>query len=135
MEENKMTICESTRRIILNKKEMAAARRVGTPKYKELQTARRDYPGFAVTTKASKVNQRETYKGLTYEYMETYIKAHDNDQHSIMAQYEMLRGTSKEAKEALAEPCSYNEVKAWFLNTYPAIANFHKMREELVSAA
>ena len=46
-----------------------------------------------------------------------------------------LRGLSDEAKEALAEPCSYNEIRAWFLKTYPAIANFHKMREDLVSAA
>ena len=72
-----MTINENTRRIILSKKEMTAASRFGSDNYKALQEARRDYPGFTVTTITRKVNtQRETYKGLTYKYMEKYITAH-----------------------------------------------------------
>ena len=74
-----MTICERTRTITLTKKEMTTARHFGSDNYKALQEARRDYPGFAVITATRKVTtQRETYKGLTYEYMEKYIKAHDD---------------------------------------------------------
>ena len=123
-----MTICESTRRIILNKKEMAAARRVGTPKYKELQTARRDYPGFAVTTKASKVNQRETYKGLTYEYMEKYIKAHDDESCTIMAEYKMYRGTSDDPAMQLPDHYTYRQMRTWFLGKFEAVAKFYENR-------
>jgi hypothetical protein len=47
----------------------------------------------------------------------------------------MLRGISQEAQDALAEPCSYNEMKNWFLKKYPAIADFHKMREDLLKTA
>ena len=124
-----MTICERTRTITLTKKEMTAARRVGTPKYKELQTARRDYPGFAVTTKASKVNtQRETYKGLTYEYMEKYIKAHDDESCTIMAEYKMYRGISEDPAVLLPDPYTYREMRTWFLGKFEAVAKFYESR-------
>jgi hypothetical protein len=51
-----------------------------------------------------------------------------------MAEYEMLRGMSDEAKEALADPCSYMEMKDWFLKKFPAIAEFHKKREAALAA-
>ena len=57
---------------------------------------------------------------------------------TVRFQYERLQERRKEkclTQEALAEPCSDNEMKTWFLKTFPEIANFHKMREELVSAA
>ena len=112
-----------------------AAAKFGSDEYKQLQEARRDYPNFKVATVTSKATtQKETYKGLTYSYMESYIKAHDDENKSIMAEYEMLRGRSQEAQEALAEGCSYIEIKAWFLNKFPAIAEFHKKREALLAA-
>ena len=131
-----MTINYTTNTIMMTKKFAKAAEKFGSEEYKNLQEARRDNPNFKIVVVSRKTTtKKDTYKGLTYSYMKTYIKAHDDDQHSIMAEYEMLRGISEAAKEALAEPCSYNEVKTWFLKTYPAIANFHKMREDLVSAA
>ena len=131
-----MTINYTTHTIMMTKKFAKAAEKFGSEEYKNLQEARRDNPNFKIVVVSRKTTtKKDTYKGLTYSYMETYIKAHDDDQHSIMAEYEMLRGISEAAKEALAKPCSYNEVKTWFLKTYPAIANFHKMREDLVSAA
>ena len=64
-----------------------------------------------------------------------YIETHDDDEKSIMAEYQMLRGLSEEAQEALAKPCSYIEMKDWFLKKFPAIAEFHKKRESLLAAA
>ena len=85
-----MIINYAAHTITLTKKEMTAASRFGSDEYKELQTARRDYPGFTVTTAIRKVNtQRETYKGLTYAYMEKYIAAHDDEACTIMAEYRM----------------------------------------------
>ena len=72
--------------------------------------------------------KRDTYKGLTYDYMEMYIQKHDDEQQSIMAEYKMLRGLSDEAKEVLAESCTYLEMREWFLAKFPAIANFHETR-------
>ena len=51
-----------------------------------------------------------------------------------MAEFEMLRGTSAEAQEALADSASYKEIKEWFLKKFPAIAEFHKKREAALAA-
>ena len=41
--------------------------------YAQLQSVRRDYPTFNVTTRKIKSNpNKETYAGLTYEYMREY---------------------------------------------------------------
>ena len=131
-----MFINERKMVIEVSKKFAAAASKYGTQEYKDLQEVRRDYPNFKVVTITRKVTtQKDSYKGLTYTYMETYIKAHDDDKNSIMSEYEMLRGISKAAQEALAEPCSYNEMKNWFLKKFTEIADFHKMREELLKTA
>lgn len=112
-----------------------AAEKFGSDEYRALQEARRDNPGFKLVTVSRKApTKKESYKGLTYSYMESYIKAHDDESKSIMAEYEMLRGLSQEAQEALAEPCSYAEMKDWFLKKFPAIAEFHKKREALLAA-
>ena len=121
--------------IVLTKKEMTAASRFGTKEYKDLQIAKSQNPGFQVVMNSRKVNRQcETYKGLTYAYMEKYIKAHDEDQ-SIMKEYQMLRGLTSEAQDALADSCTYQEIKNWFLGKFPAIAAFHTMRQNLLSAA
>ena len=131
-----MFINERKMVIEVSKKFAAAASKYGTQEDKDLQEVRRDYPNFKVVTITRKVTtQKDSYKGLTYTYMETYIKAHDDDKNSIMSEYEMLRGISKAAQEALAEPCSYNEMKNWFLKKFTEIADFHKMREELLKTA
>ena len=122
--------------IELTKKEAAAAAKFGTTEYKQLQEARRDNPGFKVVTITRKSTaKKESYKGLTYSYMETYIQKHDDEKKSIMAEYMMLRGLSEEAEEALAESFTYQEMKEWFLKKFPAIAEFHKKREALLAAA
>ena len=63
--------------------------------------------------------------------MEKYIETHDDKDGSIMAEFKMMRGETEEAQEALADSMSYHDIKEWFLETYPAIADFHKKREAL----
>ena len=129
-----MFINEKKNTIELTKKEATAAAKFGTPEYKNLQQARRDYPTFsvvAVTRKAS--TKKNTFKGLTYEYMEMYIQKHDDADKSIMAEYLMLRGKTDEAEEALAESFTYLEMKDWFLKKFPAIASFHEARAKLLT--
>ena len=129
-----MTINYSSRTIQMTKKFAKAAKKFGSDEYKNLQEARRDNPTFKVVIVARKAaEKKDIYKGLTYSYMEKYINAHD-DAEEKMKEYKNLRGLSDEAKEALAEPCSYNEIRAWFLNAYPAIAKFHEDRAKLLAA-
>ena len=120
--------------IEVSKKFATAASKYGTQEYKDLQAVRKDYPNYKVVTVTRKTTvKKDNFKGLTYEYMEKYISSHDDDG-EILAKYQDLRGLSERAKEALAEPCSYLEMRAWFLNTYPAIAKFHEDREKLLAA-
>ena len=125
-----MYIRTNSRTIELSKKEMTAARCVGTPEYKKLQSARRDYPGFTVTTATRKAKtQRETYKGLTYAYMEKYIKAHDDEACSIMAEFKIRRGTPIDSADMLPTAYTYLENKAWFLGKFERIAKFYEERQ------
>lgn len=124
-----MIIRTNSRTIELTKKEMAAASRFGSDAYKALQAARRDYPDFTVTTATRKAKtQRETYKGLTYAYMEKYIAAHDDEAQSIMAEYKMYRGMSDDPATELPDSYSYNEMKIWFLGKFEEIAKFYESR-------
>ena len=130
-----MKINHKNQTIEMSKKFAKAAEKFGSKEYKQLREARSDYPDFKVVTVSRKASsQKESYKGLTYSFMENYIKNHDDEKKSIMAEYEMLRGMSAEAQEVLAETCSYIEMKAWFLKKFPAIAEFHKKREMLLAA-
>lgn len=115
------------REIVLTKKEMTAASRYGSDAYKELQNARRDYPGYEVVivTKTVKT-QRETYKGLTYEYMERYIESHDDEERTIWAEYKMYRGQPLDPADKLPLAYTYKQMQTWFLGKYEAIAKFYK---------
>ena len=129
-----LTINTKARAIEMTKKFEKAARRFGSEEYNMLQQARKDYPTYKIATKASANKGKESFKGLTYEYMEKYIAAHDDENKTIMAEYEMLRATSDEAKAALAEACSYGEIKAWFFEKYPEIKAFHEKRAKALAA-
>ena len=126
-----------TKKIEMTKTEAKAAGKINSEKFNELHTLRTMYPTFEIEIKTlavKKTSTKERYKGLTYEYMEKYIAAHDDEKKTIMAEYKMMRGTSEEAKEALAESYSYYDMKIWFLNKFPAIAEFHKKREAALAA-
>ena len=115
------------RTIVLTKKEMNAASRYGTDAYKALQDARRDNPGYEVIIVTRTVKtQRETYKGLTYEYMEKYIKTHDDAEKTIWTEYMMYRGTPINPADQLPVAYNYNQMKVWFLGKYEEIAKFYE---------
>lgn len=119
-----LTINNKARTIEMTKKFEKAASRFGSDEYKTLQEARRDYPTYKVIVKTSTAKSKESFKGLTYEYMKKYIAAHDNEGKTIMAEFEMLRGTSAEAKEMNAAARPYGEMKKWFFDKYPAFKKF-----------
>ena len=131
----KMKINEAARTIEMTKMFYRAACQFGTTEYKMLQEARRDYPGFTTAIAQPKKNSKapnEAYKGLDYKYMEKYIAAHDDEDGSIMEEYKMLRGLDEESVDACAEALSYQEMKAWFLDKFPAIRAYHEKREQLL---
>jgi len=126
-----ITVDNKKHTIELTKKDYDKACKFGTQEYIDLQEARKSYPTYKVV-KVTRKAPKSTFKGLTYSYMEKYILTHDGADQSIMKEYLLLRGETDEADEALAESVNYQEMKDWFLEKFPAIANFHNMRAEMI---
>ena len=127
-----ITVNDKNRTIELTKTFATAASKFNSDEYKELKAARLDNPTYRVVTVAKKT-ARPKFKGLTYEYMEMYIAKHDDDAKSIMGEYKVLRAQTEEAEEALAVSASYNEVREWFFDKFPAVAQFHKTRAQILA--
>ena len=87
--------------------------------FKHLQRVRQDFPEYSIVVKRIARNpSKESYKGLTYEYMERYIMAHSNANEQI-AKFMELRFNSE------CHSIRYPTIKKWFLKEYPEIAEFH----------
>ena len=124
-------INETKRTIEVTKAFYKEAIKFGTREYGELQEVRKDYPNFKVITKSAAKN-KDGFKGLTFEYMEKYIKEHDTD-NEIMSEFNILCGKDQEGyKVEFAESASYGEIKKWFLNTYPQIKEYHNKLENIL---
>ena len=76
MEETTMNANLMTKKIEMSKKEAKAAGKIGTPEFEELKSYMKEYPNFEILIKAP-AKRKVEFRGLTYEYMVTYIKKHD----------------------------------------------------------
>ena len=119
------------RTIEMTKAEAKAAGKITSEKYKELKAYKEAYPGFEVVIVAAS-RKKSAYSGLTYEYMEAYIEKHDDENKTIMVEFNKLRAiVSDEEKEDLGsmsgtlKAASYGAVREWFLNTFEEIKKFH----------
>ena len=112
-----ITINERNHTLEITKKFATAASRFGSDEYRELKEARTDFPTFKVVVKTTK--SKSNFNGLTYAFMENYIKSHDNAETNL-AEFEEERTKGKTVASAKA----YNEIKKWFLEKYPEIAEF-----------
>ena len=65
---------------------------------------------------------KETYRGLTYEYMENYILSHGNDAEvqEALSEYRELRLIAK----CHGKGKGYPVIKQWFLEKYKEIEDF-----------
>lgn len=91
--------------------------------YAQLQSVRRDYPTFAVVTRTIKKNpSKETYAGLTYQYMEDYIITHEDKEtvDAVLNEFAEMRLIAACHSKAFRYPT----IKKWFLQKYPEIAKF-----------
>ena len=130
-----ITINDKKMTIEMTKAVANKARKFNSAEYKALQMVRKDYPNYEVVVRTtSKKSAKNSFKGLTYNYMEKYIEAHDDEDKSIMREYLDMRALSEDAIEAMADALSYGEIKAWFLDKYPQIKEFHTRRENLMVA-
>lgn len=94
--------------------------------YAQLQSVRRDYPNFAVVTRTIKKNpSKETYAGLTYQYMEDYILTHEDEKtvDAVLAEFSEMRLIAACHSKAFRYPT----IKKWFLQKYPEISKFGRV--------
>ena len=120
---NTLKVNFATMEIIMDRTFAQFCANTKTEEYAHLQDVRRDYPDFKVITRTIKKNpQKETYKGLTYEYMEDYILRHETEETAldVIKDFNELRNISKSHKQGLRYPT----IKKWFLNKYPEVAEF-----------
>ena len=108
--------------IEMTKKEAKEAGILNSEKFKELQTYLAVYPGYTVEIKAPAKRKAE-FKGLTYAYMRAYILKHDDEQKTIMAEFNILTAHKKDGKEGSEhlEAAGYLDVRDWFLKKFPEI--------------
>lgn len=95
--------------------------------YAQLQRVRADYPSFTVSTRTCKKNpEKESYKGLTYAYMEHYILTHEDKDSvlEVLDEYNELRLIA----ECHSKSRRYPTIKRWFLAKYPEISEFGMLK-------
>ena len=123
-----------TKKVELTKKEAKEAGKLNSEKFKELQQYLEMYPGYEIQIKAT-VKRKVEFRGLTYEYMVTYIKKHDNEDGEIMAEFNNLIALDKKNKVEGAEhleAAGYLDVKKWFLKKFPAIKQYKEDHQKKV---
>lgn len=91
--------------------------------YALLQRTRMENPTFTVRRRQIKKNpNKDTYKGLTYPYMEHYIRTHEEGENvqKVLDQFEELKLIS----QCHGKRYRYSTIKKWFLAKYPDVAKF-----------
>lgn len=111
--------------LVMNQAFANKARNVRSEEYKLLQSTRRDYPTYAVVKRRIERNsQKETYAGLTYDYMKMYILTHESKEtvEAVMDKFEELLLIS----QCHCKARRYPVIKSWFLGKYTEIEEFGK---------
>ena len=99
--------------------------------YALLQRTRLDFPTFAIRTRQIKSNpHKDTYKGLTYDYMRDYIILHTTPEKEAeaVAEFDEMVLISKCHGKTLRYPT----IKKWFLKKFPEIKQYKEKHDKKV---
>ena len=91
--------------------------------HEQLVRCCQQFPSFRIERRTIKKNlSKETYAGLTYGYMENYIRTHSSlaDVKKVLKEFEELKLIS----ECHSKSKRYPTIKKWFLEKYPEVARF-----------
>ncbi len=73
------------RNILISKAFAKASMQINSEEYKTLLDVKTAYADYSIVQREIKKNpQKESYRGLTYEYMERYIELHDGRNSKVM---------------------------------------------------
>ena len=111
-----MKINHFNKTIELTKAEANKASKYGTEAYEGLIKAQRDFPEYRLEIAKAKAKTNDGLKGLTFDYMESYIKKNGNEEQA--SAFADLRNAGDVMG---ASAVSYGEIKKWFLEQFPEI--------------
>ena len=117
-------------KIIINRIFSIKANTFGTEEYAKLNQARKDYPSYSVEVRApiKKNSSKEAFKGLDYTFMERYMKIQKVSER-VWEDYQHTR---------LMTECHSRRfpiVKQWFLDTFPEVRDWGRVKKEVDAAA
>ena len=106
------------RNVMISKAFAKASMLIDSEEYKALLNVRNSYSEYSIIQREIRRNpQKESYRGLTYAYMEHYILTHDKSG-DVVQMYEEM------SLRALCHSIRYAHIKKWFLEKYPEIVRF-----------
>ena len=126
---NALMINFETKAIVMTSSFAKNCRDTASDEYAQLQRVRADYPEYAVTTRQIKKNPyMERYRGLTYEFMETYIWSHEPKENvkKTLDEFDEMRLITNCHSKAFRYPI----IKKWFLEKYPEIVMLGRDEKE-----
>ncbi len=109
--------------ILISKSFQKAAMNPTSKEYAELMEVMNNHPTYKLAQRVIKKNtQKETYAGLTYEYMRDYIilNSTPEEETAAVAEFDEMIHISKCHSKAQRYPT----IKKWFLEKYPEIEMF-----------
>lgn len=130
-----MKINHMNKTIELTQAENNAASKYKSDMYYALHEVRQENPTYTIVVTKKTTNRKSNYRGLNYQFMEKYIKAHDNENQTIMREFNTLRGKDNDELSELSLTASYVEIKKWFLGKYPAIAEYDQQISKILNSA
>lgn len=101
-----MKIRFETKTIEVSKAFLNRASQFDSAEYTALRTATKELPEFAIVVKTAP-RPRQTYQGLTYNQMESYLSMMDEN------------GSDLELFRSLRQEYNYAMVKRWFTDRFP----------------
>lgn len=106
--------------ITITKAFAARAADISTKEYRELTKLHKDFPDYSIQNRTATIRaDKATYKGLTLDGMEKYIKAQDEAQNNSGEGLQKFEAIKAYHTPTGKDKPSYPKVKAWFLKTYP----------------
>lgn len=135
---NALKINHEKRQLVMDRTFAKKAENTSSEEYRHLQEVRRDYPLYSVVRRQIKQKpNQEHYKGLTYDYMRTYIAAHAGETLADCAERETVVKAALESFDEmiLVSKCHstayrYPVIKKWFLEQYPEVRNYTQQQKE-----
>ena len=106
---------------------------LNTPEYKTMLNVRRDNPDYKIEVREiAKKSNKKTYRNLTVENIETFIRNSMEDKRSVEVRMVELEAVKKLSK---SHPSPYAYLKKWFLDEYGKEYNKRPGTNEQESAA